>query len=102
MKEECRISPRCFFIGWRLLFLLASPSGVRSPEQKFIHHGAQADQDPYVEDGDHHQHELAVPQLVLPAAPLLQLVASKSVDEVFAVRLLLLLDKLGGEESRKK
>ena len=79
-----------------------SPSVVRSPEQKFIHHGAQADQDPHVEHGDHHQHELAVPQLVLPAAPLLQLVASKSVDEVFAVRLLLLLDKLGGEESRKK
>ena len=46
--------------------------------------------------------ELAVPKLVLPAAPLLQLVASKSVDEVLAVRLLLLFDKLWGEKSRKK
>ena len=102
MEEESWISPSCFLISRRLFSSQVSPSGVRSPEQKFIHHGAQADQDPHVEHGDHYQHELAVPQLVLPATPLLQLVASKSVDEVFAVRLLLLFDKLWGEKSRKK
>ena len=74
---------------------------MRSPEQKFIHHGAQTDQDPYVEHGDHHQHELAVPQLVLPAPPLLQLVSSQSVEEVLAVRLLLLSNQLWRKKSRQ-
>ena len=39
---------------------------------------------------------------MLLAAPLLQLLATKGVDEVLCVRLLLLLDEPGGEEGGKK
>ena len=101
MMKESWILSGCFLISRGLRFYLVSPSGVRSSEKKLIHHGAQADQDPYVEHGDHDQHELAVPQLVLPAPPLLQLVSSHGVEEMFAVCLSLLSDQLWREKSRK-
>ena len=73
---------------------------MRSPEQKFIHHGAQGDQDPYVQNGDQHQQYFHVLQLMLFARLLLQLVADKGVHELFAV--LLLLEEPGGEEAGEK
>ena len=98
--KKSRISPSCILIGWWPSPLLYSPHEVRNPEQKLIDHGAQANQDPHVENGDHHQHDLAIPQLVLLARPVLQLVANKGVYELLAVRLL--LDEPGGEEVGKK
>ena len=102
MMKKSLISPSCFCIGWWLFSLLGSPHEVRDPEQELIHHSTQADQDPDIENGDHHQHELAVPQLVLHASPLLEFVAIRDVDEVLAARMLLLLDQPGGEEVGKK
>ena len=81
------------------MFLGISPE-VRSPEENLIDHGAEADQHCYIQNGDQHQHDLAVLHPVLRARPLLSLVADKGVQELLTVRLL--LDEPGCKETGEK